>query len=178
MNEAPRGAPVVGFMPKILLSALLWCLVVPAGAAQTLVAMTDQGASTFYVEVSLEGLGPATFLVDTGSSYTAINRSTLQMLQETGRVEYVKDLEGILADGSSQVVPVFLIRSMLVGGTCVLNDVRAAVFPGNTRNILGLSALRQAAPFVFSVEPPTLELSNCGLPHATLSDPEASGTGG
>lgn len=165
-------------MPKILFFALLWWLLVPTAAAQTLVAMTDRGASTFYVEVSLEGLGPATFLVDTGSSYTAINRNTLERLQEASRVEYVKDLEGVLADGSRQVVPVYLIRSMLVGGTCVLNDVRAAVFPGSTRNILGLSALRQAAPFVFSVDPPTLELSNCGLPHATLSDSEATATGG
>ena len=33
------------------------------------------------------------------------------------------------------------------------------MFPGKTRQILGLSALRQAAPFIFSLNPPELVLS-------------------
>jgi hypothetical protein len=39
--------------------------------------------------------------------------------------------------------------------------VEAAVFPGKTRQILGLSALKKAAPFIFSMDPPNLVLSNC-----------------
>jgi len=39
--------------------------------------------------------------------------------------------------------------------------VEAVVFPGKTRQILGLSALRQAAPLIFSLNPPKLVLSNC-----------------
>jgi hypothetical protein len=35
------------------------------------------------------------------------------------------------------------------------------VFPARTRQILGLSALNKAAPFTFSVDPPSLVLSNC-----------------
>ena len=35
------------------------------------------------------------------------------------------------------------------------------MFPGKTRQILGLSALRQAAPFIFSMNPPKLVLCNC-----------------
>ena len=50
---------------------------------------------------------------------------------------------------------------MNIGGQCPLEDIEVAVFPGNTRQILGLSTLRQASPFIFSMDPPQLVLSNC-----------------
>lgn len=128
---------------------------------QTLVELTDRGSSTFYVDVRMIGAGLKQFLVDTGSSYTAINEKTLAELVESNQAAYVKDLEGILADGSKHIVPVYDIKSLSVGDSCTLNEVRAAVFPGGARNILGLSALRAAAPFTFSFDPPTLALSNC-----------------
>ena len=75
---------------------------------------------------------------------------------------YIKQLQGTMADGSTREVPVYAIRRMSIGGDCWLYDVEAAVFPGDSRQILGLSALRKAAPFIFSVDPPTLSLSGCG----------------
>lgn len=137
--------------------------------------MIDRGTSTFYVDVHLDGVGATEFLVDTGSSYTAINERTLAALLESDQAVYVKDLEGILADGSRQIVPIYAIQSLTIGSSCALHGIRAAVFPGNTRNILGLSALRMAAPFVFSVDPPALELSNCGQPGTIVAkrDPPA-----
>lgn len=132
-----------------------------ASEKRNLVQMTDQGTSTFYVDVFLNGVGLTEFLVDTGSSYMTINEETLAALKQEDQATYVKELKGVLADGSEQVVPVYQIKAMSIGKSCALTDVHAAVFPGKTRNILGLSALRAAAPFVFSVEPPTLELSNC-----------------
>lgn len=149
---------------KYWLIALLALAAAPLKAQsnlQTLVQMTDRGASTFYVDVRMIGAGLKQFLVDTGSSYTAINEETLAELVESNQAAYVKDLEGILADGSKHIVPVYDIKSLSVGDSCTLNQVRAAVFPGKTRNILGLSALRAAAPFTFSFDPPTLGLSNC-----------------
>lgn len=118
-------------------------------------------ASTFYVGGYLNGFGAVDMMVDTGSSYTTINQAALAVLQENGAVTYVKDLTGIMADGARKVVPIYRISNMTIGDGCVLHDVEAAVFPGNTRYILGLSALKLAAPFVFSMEPPTLVLSNC-----------------
>lgn len=150
---------------KNLIFALLALLAlqqsVDASENRNLVPMTDQGASTFYVDVFLKGIGLTEFLVDTGSSYMTINEETLKTLKQEDQATYVKELTGVLADGSEQVVPVYRIKAMRIGESCALTDVKAAVFPGRTRNILGLSALRAAAPFVFSVEPPTLELSNC-----------------
>lgn len=128
------------------------------------IPMTDRGASTFYVDVQGIGTAQEPFLVDTGSSYTTINETLLAKLIEARQAKYVKDLEGILADGSRQVVPLYTIKTLMVGGGCMLSDVRAAVFPGDTRNILGLSALRAAAPFSFSFDPPRLSLANCQTP--------------
>lgn len=118
-------------------------------------------ASTFYVGGYLNGFGAVDMMVDTGSSYTTINQAALEVLQGNGAVTYVKDLTGIMADGTRKIVPVYRISNMSIGNGCVLHDVEAAVFPGDTRYILGLSALKLAAPFVFSMEPPTLVLSNC-----------------
>lgn len=144
-----------------------------ADSIEKVVAMTDRGASTFYVDARAGELEAAQFLVDTGSSYTTINRDTLERLLAADQAAYVKDLRGVLADGSSQVVPLYVIRSLTIGESCVLHDVRAAVFPDRSRNILGLSALRQASPFVFSTDPPTLELSNCEPPHAGVASRDA-----
>ncbi|NEZ04342.1 hypothetical protein G4Y73_09315 [Wenzhouxiangella sp. XN201] len=131
--------------------------------------MTDRGASTFYVSVQAIGTAREPFLIDTGSSYTAINESLLAQLVDARQVEYLKDLEGTLADGSTQIVPLYNIKSLMVGERCLLSDVRAAVFPGKTRNILGLSALRPAAPFGFSFDPPRLTLSHCQTPQAGIA---------
>ena len=125
------------------------------------IPMRVTSASTFYVAGYVNGLGAVDMMVDTGSSYTTINEEALAVLQEKGAVTYVKDLTGIMADGTRKVVPIYRIAAMSIGNGCSLHNVEAAVFPGRTRYILGLSALKMAAPFAFSVEPPTLLLSNC-----------------
>ncbi len=127
----------------------------------TSIAMTSRGAATYYVPGEIQGVGPVDLMVDTGSGYTTINEETLAMLKEDGRAKYVKDLVGILANGSRMVVKVYRISALNIGGECWLKDVEAAVFPGRTRHILGLSALSKASPFIFSTNPPKLVLSNC-----------------
>ncbi len=124
------------------------------------VTMSQQSAATFYVPGEIAGVGPVEFLVDTGSGYMVINQRTLDALASTGAARYVKPLRGILADGSTREVPVYALARMRIGD-CWLSDVEAAVFPGESRQILGLSALRKAAPFIFSVDPPALSLSGC-----------------
>lgn len=149
------------FRIAALFALALSPLTASATNPQVLVEMTNRGASTLYVDVRLVGAGLKQFLVDTGSSYTTINETTLEALVDSEQADYVKDLEGSLADGSTRIVPVYAVRSMNIGGSCMLSDIEVAVFPGDTRNILGLNALRATAPFVFSVEPPALVLSNC-----------------
>lgn len=123
--------------------------------------MHDRGANTFYIDGNIRGLGPTEFMVDTGSGYMTINQNTLDILREKGEVTYVKQLTGILADGQQNIYPVYRIAQLRLGASCVLHGVEAAVFPGNTRHILGLSALKKVGEFTFTFSPPQLRLSNC-----------------
>lgn len=150
-----------------VLATLLASPVVLADDFDSNVPMRDKGAATYYVDGEITGVGAVDFMVDTGSGYMTINEETLGVLQESGGATYVKELSGILADGTVLTVPVYRIAQMRIGPTCTLKDVEAAVFPGKTRQILGLSALRQAAPFIFSMDPPKLVLSNCTVKVAT-----------
>lgn len=146
----------------------------PAGDFDTTVDMRANSATTFYVEGQIAGLGNVDLMVDTGSGYMTINEEMLARLEQAGRVRYVKELRGRLANGSELIVPVYAIEAVSIGGGCWLRNVEAAVFPGATRAILGLNALQRAAPFIFSFEPPRLTLSNCittaESPAATTAD--------
>jgi len=148
----------------ILLSVLLFpALTVGAttGDFGISVAMQEKSAATFYVDGEIQGYGPVHLMVDTGSGYMTINERTLAALKRSGTARYVKDLIGVLADGSELRLPVYSISRLRIGERCWIEDVEAAVFPGEARQILGLSALRRAAPFIFSVDPPSLTLSRC-----------------
>lgn len=153
-------------MPKlartlILAGALSLATPVLAADDQVGVPMESRGAGTYYVKGSIEGLGPIELMVDTGSGYMTINQDALDVLLREERATYVKKLRGVLADGSSMVVPVYALDEFTIGGDCSFQGVEAAVFPGRTRYILGLSALERAAPFTFSLDPPSLTMSNC-----------------
>jgi predicted aspartyl protease len=136
------------------------------------IPMRDKGAATYYVDGEIHGAGPVDFMVDTGSGYMTINEETLALLQQNGGATYLRELSGMLADGTTTTVPVYRIAQVRIGAACTLRDVEAAVFPGNTRQILGLSALRQAAPFIFSMNPPQLVLSHCTALVAQDADDE------
>jgi predicted aspartyl protease len=127
------------------------------------VPMYMKGASTFYISGQIGNSAPTDFMVDTGSSYMTINEETLAQLRASDEPRYLRELTGVLANGDEIRVPVYSLTSVRIGGVCMLEDVEAAVFPGNTRQILGLSALLKAAPFIFSTDPPQLELSHCQM---------------
>jgi len=134
---------------------------IAAAPAGHVVPMTEKSARTFYVQGEIAGVGAVDFLVDTGSSYNTINEHTLAQLQAQGRASFVRDLMGILANGEQKRVALYRIDVIRLGDGCELHDVEAAVFPGRTRHILGLSGLRKAGNFTFSFEPPQLTLSSC-----------------
>jgi predicted aspartyl protease len=145
----------------VLLLSLLTTGLVIAESYRT-IPMNQKRLATYYVEASLHGSGAVEFMVDTGAGYTTINEDTLARLVAVDNAEYVGELTGVMADGSQHRLPVYRIKRLVLGKDCVLDNVEAAVFPRNTRMLLGLSALEKAAPFVFSTNPPALSLSNCG----------------
>ena len=125
------------------------------------IPMHSKGTATYYVSGSINDSISSDFLVDTGSGYVTINSRTLKALKREGSAEFVKKISAIMADGSETVVPVYRIATLKLGDRCIIQDVEAAVMPGSTPNILGLSALKKAAPFAMSVSPPTLRLTSC-----------------
>ena len=145
-----------------------------AGEFATTVDMRSKGATTFVVESHIAGHGTVDFMVDTGSGYTTINEEILGKLQASGNVRYLRQLRGRLANGSEIDVPVYLIEAVSIGANCWLRDVEAAVFPGKTRPILGLNALQRTAPFIFSFEPPRLQLSHCAGHPTEAGTPRAA----
>ena len=52
------------------------------------------------------------------------------VLMQQQRADYVSDLEGMLADGTRLMLPIYSIRSINIGGQCPLRDIEVAVFPG------------------------------------------------
>lgn len=125
------------------------------------IAMRQSEAGTFYIPVHIKGVGSRDFLVDTGSSHTTINETTLAALKSNGMARYAYDIKGVMADGAVKTVPVYSIRAIDIGHLCVLKDVEAAVFPGESRQILGLNALSKASSVVFTMSPPSLQLRDC-----------------
>lgn len=143
------------------LFALTLALNAFASDFNTQVPMRNGGAATFYISAQAGDLNEMDFMVDTGSGYMTINEETLDALQRTEQAQFKRMLQGVLANGTEITVPVYQVKHFNIGGGCLLKDVEAAVFPGKTRQIIGLNALKQAGPFIFSFDPPNLILSNC-----------------
>jgi predicted aspartyl protease len=137
------------------------CSMAVADQFHTEIHMDSRGGSTFYVAGSISGHGAVEMMVDTGSGYMTINEEILDKLRETSQARFVRNLRGRLANGSELEVPVYVLDAVSIGDACWLRDVEVAVFPGNTRPILGLNVLQRTAPFIFSFDPPRLMLSQC-----------------
>ncbi|WP_150050429.1 MULTISPECIES: retroviral-like aspartic protease family protein [Methylomonas] len=144
-----------------LFSLCFWLPLAQAGQFATTVPMSKKGTATFYVQVEFDGIAGNDLMVDTGSDYVTINEATLDLLKERGNVDYVKQVSGVMADGSDVIVPIYRIAKLNIGCCCIVRDVEAAVFKGTERQILGLSALKKVAPFALSVDPDHLILSDC-----------------
>ncbi|TCV83175.1 MULTISPECIES: retroviral-like aspartic protease family protein [Methylomonas] len=127
----------------------------------TTVSMSIKGSATYYVPVEFDGIAGNELMVDTGSDYVTINEKTFDLLKERGKVDFVKQVGGTMADGTSVSVPIYRIAKLNIGCCCIVHDVEAAVFEGTERQILGLSALKKVAPFALSVDPASLILSDC-----------------
>lgn len=134
---------------------------IAANQAGLIIPLRDRGASTLYVTAQIGSLGNTELMVDTGSGYMTINEDSLAKLQQQGEVTFVKKIGGVLANGARLVVPVWRIQRISLKGGCEIRNVEAAVFPGKTRQILGLSALKKASPMTLSFNPPQLTLRNC-----------------
>lgn len=148
--------------------AVCWLPFTPIALSSTIVSnggisipLTSKGTSTFYVSAQLGDIPAKSFMIDTGAGYTTINEDSLAQLKEKGQVVFMRNIGGILADGSQRIVPIWRVDSIALNETCVLNNVEVAVFPGKTRQLLGVSALKKAGAVTLSFNPPMLILKEC-----------------
>jgi predicted aspartyl protease len=141
-----------------------WAAAPGAAELDYVVPLQETGRATFYVDVAMGSLPARPFLVDTGSSHLVIDEASIMAMQRRRQAHFVGSLEGTLADGSKRVVPLYRIDRLVIGTGCILREVQAVVIPGTDSFILGLSALRKAAPFSLSMKPPRLHLSHCTGP--------------
>lgn len=165
-------------MKRALLVVLAALALVPAAATAelplagfTAVGIQKRATGTFYVPAAIEGYGPLDLLVDTGSSYLVITETMLAALKLKGGVEFSRDLEGLMADGSKRVIPLYRIAGLRLGDSCWIHDVEAAIFPAGARPILGMNVLARLAPFTFSAEPAQLNLAHCQAPVPVTAPP-------
>lgn len=121
-------------------------------------------AGTFYVRGRLGADVETELLLDTGSSYVALTRATFRKLAIGAEAEYLRHIEGAMASGRRLRAPVYRLATLAIGERCVLRDVEIAVLPNASRDILGLSALRQMQPIALSLDPPSLRFARCAAP--------------
>ncbi len=146
-------------LPRLKTLALLLLGVGCAQADPTAIPMTEKGTATWFVTAAI-GNESIELLVDTGAGYTTLNQTLLRRLKASGEATRIGEIEGILANGAICVLPVYRIARLNLGG-CELENIEVAETPSDARNLLGLSALKKAAPFTFSLDPAELRLSNC-----------------
>jgi predicted aspartyl protease len=147
-----------------LLATLVLAAAVPAAEADWFdltVPMQQQKSGNFYVQGVLSDEVATEFLVDTGSGYVSLSKTTFSRLKDRPGTEYVREIVGAMANGELVRVPIYRIATLSLSEQCVLADVEVAVFPGTRRDILGLSALRRVEPFALRLSPPVLMVSGC-----------------
>lgn len=125
------------------------------------IPMHSKGSQTFYIHTQLPGSESSPMLVDTGSGYSVINEETLNRLQADGQAVFLSKLRGKMADGSERIFPLYRISEIKLGNHCVIRNFKAAVMPGDARQIIGMSTLKQAGSIAISFDPPSLTLSHC-----------------
>ncbi|HHJ40255.1 MAG: hypothetical protein AXA67_06860 [Methylothermaceae bacteria B42] len=158
----------------VWLGLACFSLHVHSGEILSSVALHNPGTGTYYIEGQFGHLQPIKLLVDTGSSFSTIDKKTLTALKASGDATFIRNQSGILADGTKIEVPLYRIKKLALGDICMVEDVEVAVFPNGRRHILGLNVLAKLTPFSFSLEPPRLTLAGCTPPSMNIVKKEPS----
>ncbi|MEE4204478.1 MAG: retropepsin-like aspartic protease [Halieaceae bacterium] len=155
---------------KALAATLLTTLLLMAGIAVQpacaqdggLVPMTDTGLGTLELTVSVDGVA-GQFLLDTGAGMLMISKELFTATGGEQAHEHVRQIALRLANNRIEVTDVYRIDSLRVGG-CELGPLEAAIGKAKSRNLLGLGALRGAAPLFIEMVPPSIQLHGCQKP--------------
>jgi predicted aspartyl protease len=125
------------------------------------VTLTPTSAGSLTVAATLGGV-KGEFLLDTGASMMTVSQSVFKQLRALGAAVKVRRVGARSASGKITALDVYRVDTLTLGTDCELGPVEVAVMRSGGRNLLGLAALRPAAPFAVSTSPPALELARCG----------------
>ncbi len=126
------------------------------------VSLHATGAGSYTVTGTLGGVS-GEFLLDTGASMITVSREFFEAMAAQSKPKLARQVGARLASGRVRTVDVYELPTLELGSDCVVGPVEVAVMPRGGRNLLGMSALTQAAPFAVSASPPVLALSACSL---------------
>ncbi len=132
------------------------------------VSLHATGAGSYTVTGKLGGVS-GEFLLDTGASMITVSREFFEDMSNHSRPKLARQVAARLASGRVRTVDVYELPALELGSDCVVGPVEVAVMPRGGRNLLGMSALTQAAPFAVSASPPVLALSACSLSPAVAA---------
>ncbi len=127
--------------------------------------------ATYYTQVALNGI-VGTYLVDTGAGRTIVSHKIFQALSELGELRLVGKIAGHQANGELLKGTRYRVQHMHIGN-CYMEEMVIAYFPDIDQNILGMSSLEEAAPFVFDPGNDRLILTNCDK-YSTFPSPSSN----
>ena len=107
-------------------------------------------SGTYYLSGKLTPLMDINLLLDTGSSFTIFDHSTLQELLALGVAEYKDMIIGVMADGSERQAKVYVINQLMVGD-CRISNLEVVAFTSKATFVLGINALKQLSPFSIDI---------------------------
>ena len=128
------------------------------------VPLEQQASGAFYIRGTLAATVATDLLVDTGSSYVVLTKSTFKALERSEGAHYKRTIHGSTANGRVVKARVYEVSALAIGDVCVLTAVEVVVLPGSNRDILGLSALKRVQPFTFDLDPMALRFESCRQP--------------
>lgn len=128
------------------------------------VPLEQQPSGAFYIRGTLGDAVETELLVDTGSTYTVLSRSTFKAVEKNEGASFKRTIQGTTASGRVVKARVYEVSALAIGDDCVLESVEVVLLPGSDRDILGLSALKRVQPFTFDLDPLALRFGGCRQP--------------
>ncbi|MEQ8632164.1 MAG: retropepsin-like aspartic protease [Gammaproteobacteria bacterium] len=166
-KKASRLQPI--FRSVAMVWALMWAVSIQAETPyqsslplDLLVPLDHSGTGSFVLQGEMGGV-KGEFLLDTGASMVTINQELFREIRKLNDIEKVRTVGARLASGKIELMDVYRSENFIIGSGCDLGAVEFAVGKRGGRNLLGMNALQQAAPFTISMTPPQLSLSHCVL---------------
>lgn len=124
--------------------------------------LLQTGSGSLTIAAKLGGVS-GEFLLDTGASMITVSQNMFAELEKLGSAVRVRKVAARTASGRLRTLDVYRVEKFVLGEACELGPVEVAVMRGGERNLLGMAALEQSAPFAISTTPPSLGLASCGV---------------